>query len=360
MFSKQLNLSSNKLLGKKLKKDSSPARCHICRDLYCDLNSLLKLMLERSSKYDYETFMVGTQIKPSIVDRDDLVRSKFKLMGTYGIKTDFTRELSKLFSKKTKKTPDPLNPDLTFTINIKDGDCQIRTKPVIVRGSYTKTKRGLPQKQRPCENCSGRGCQMCNYHDIANFESIEGRISHILSSKFGCTSIKFTWVGGEDRSSLVLGSGRPFFAKLQNPIKRRPRMERMTSMGAITLHDCKILDSFPRVPIKFSSTIRIKISSTKQLDSAILKKLKPALQNPVIVYENARRSEKSISRVRYRKISGSDFVLTVDAKGGLPVKRFVQGDDVSPGISQILDAECSCIWFDFVQIQQNGSPHKRR
>ena len=350
MFSKQLNLSSNKMLGKKLRKDSSfTGRCYICRDLYCNLQPLLKLMLEHSSKYNFETFMVGTQIKPSIVDRDDLVRSKFKLRGAYSIKTDFTRELSKRFSKKTKKTPDPLDPDLTFTINIKDEICQIRTKPVIVQGSYTKTKRGLPQKQRSYENCSGRERPTRGPHDT---ESIEGMISRVLFSKFGCTTIKFTWVGGEDRSSLVLGTGRPFFAKLQNPIKRHPKMERKTRLGAIILHDCKILDGFPRVPIKFFSTIRIRISTTTQLDSAALQKLKPALRHPVIVYEDGKRSEKSILRVRYKKISSNNFVLTVDAEGGLPVKRFVHGDDVSPGISQILDAECRCVWFDFMQIRQ--------
>ncbi len=38
-------------------------------------------------------------------------------------------------------------------------------------------------------------------------------------------------------------------------------------------------------------------------------------------------------------------------EGGLPIKRFVHSDDVSPGISQILDISCMCQEFDFLDIE---------
>lgn len=354
LFSKQLALTSNRLLGKRLRKDSESAKsCHICRNLYCDLKPLLELMLENSSGYDFETFMLGTQIKPSIVDRDDFIRSKFKLMGTDGVKTDITRQLSKQFSRKTGKTLDVLVPDLTFTINIKDRLCQIRTKPIILQANYTKTKRGFPQKQKPCSNCSGKGCQTCSFHGISEFESVEGKISEMLFARFGCTTVKFTWIGGEDRSSLVLGTGRPFFAKIQNPSKRCPRLARKIQLGFVDLYRCKILERFPRMPIKFFSTIKIRISAEANICTSDLRKLKPVLRHPVAVYEiSGKRSEKSISRARYKRLSGSDFVLTVDAEGGLPVRRFVEGDDVSPGIGEILGVGCKCVRFDFMKVYQ--------
>ena len=57
-----------------------------------------------------------------------------------------------------------------------------------------------------------------------NLTSIEGIISQYIFKKFGGTTTKFTWIGGEDKSSLVLGSGRPFFVKLHHPNKRTSKL----------------------------------------------------------------------------------------------------------------------------------------
>ena len=59
LFSKPLNLSSNKLLGKKLKKDfNNSERCYICKNLFENLNHFLKLMLDVSSKYSFKTILL--------------------------------------------------------------------------------------------------------------------------------------------------------------------------------------------------------------------------------------------------------------------------------------------------------------
>ena len=105
LFSKQLHLSSNNLLGKKIRKKfkSSSTRCYICKNLLSNLKPYLKLMLESHLKYEYSTMVVGVIIKPSVIDRDDYIRSKYKLRGIDGIKTGITKELTKKFTRKTKK-----------------------------------------------------------------------------------------------------------------------------------------------------------------------------------------------------------------------------------------------------------------
>jgi len=120
LFSKQLHLSSNKLLGKKLKKNlNSTQKCYICKNLFENLNYFLKLMLDVSSDYSFFSFSVGVMIKPSVIDRDDYIRSKYKLKGIDSVKTDLSKELRKFFSRKTRKIVDLLDPDVTFTINLK-------------------------------------------------------------------------------------------------------------------------------------------------------------------------------------------------------------------------------------------------
>jgi tRNA pseudouridine synthase 10 len=329
----------------------SSKKCFICKNLLDNLTPYLKLMLDASSKYNFSSMIVGALIKPSVIDRDDYIRSKYKLRGIDSVKTDITKELGKQFTKKTKKIIDFLNPDLTFTINFKDESCQLRSKPILLHGRYTKSERGLPQKQKPCVNCSGKGCRCCNFHGISEYDSVEGKLSEFLFDKFGGTTAKFTWVGGEDKSSLVLGSGRPFFVKIQNPFKRDLALPRKITSDSVIMHNCKIISLPPKTPIKFNSSIELKISTENEILPATMAKLKSILNGPVVVYETSgKRSEKVISDLKYKKTSKNCFTLFIKAEGGLPVKRFVDGDDVTPGIRQIMNDKCTCITFDFLEI----------
>lgn len=349
LFSKQLHLSSNKLLGKKLNNPDSIERCYICKNLFDNLDHFLKLMLDASSNYTFSTFSIGLMIKPSIVDRDDSVRSEFKLRGIDSIKADVTKELGKLYSRKTKKIISQLDPEITFTLNLKDELCQLRSKSITISGRYVKSKRGFPQKQKSCENCSGKGCRICDFHGITEFESVEGVISKLIFKKFGGTTAKFTWIGGEDKSSLVLGFGRPFFVKIQNPLKRKSKLSDIT-INSIKLHNLKLVHESPKKSFQFSSTIHVKIATEDKINSKSLTKLKE-LKTTIMVYEKSgKRSEKKIFDVKYKKDSKNSFTLIVNAEGGLPIKRFVIGDDVTPNIAKILETSCICKEFDFFDI----------
>jgi len=354
LFSKKLKLSSNRLLGKKLKQNIpiSSKKCYICKNLFENLVSYLELMLESSSNHGFSSFVVGAMIKPSITDRDDYLRSKYQLRGIDGVKTDIMRELSKQFVRKTKKILDFLNPDVTFTVNFKDKTCQLRSKQISLQGRYTKIQRGFPQKQKSCENCSGKGCRMCDFHGFTESDSVEAKISKFLFSKFGGTIAKFTWIGGDDKSSLVLGLGRPFFVRIQNPIKRKAKLAKTLKIDSVIIHNCKIISDVPKKPLAFRSIIEMKIITENEIQSSSLKKLKKQLDNPIIIYENSgKRSEKKIFNAKYKKNSKNKFTLVINAEGGLPIKRFVIGDNVVPGISQTIGNNCKCDEFNFLEIK---------
>lgn len=354
LFSKKLKLSSNRLLGKKLKKKNFPSskNCYICKNLFDNISTYLNLMLESSSKYSFSSFTVGAIIKPSVIDRDDYIRSKYHLKGIDSVKTDLTRELSKQFSKKTKKIFDFLDPDVTFTVNLKEKTCQLRSKQISLQGRYNKLTRGFSQKQKSCENCLGKGCGLCNFHGFTEKESVEAKISQFLFKKFGGTLAKFTWIGGEDKSSLVLGPGRPFFVRIQNPLKRKVRFPKSSKIDSVIINNCKLISDFPKKPLLFTSLIEMKISTEKEIRSSSLKQLKKLPQNSIVIYENSgKRTEKKIFNVRYKKNSKTKFTLIINAEGGLPIKRFVIGDNVVPGISQTIGNNCRCEEFDFLEIK---------
>ena len=351
LFSKQLHLSSNKRLGRKLKKKYiSKSKCYVCKNLFCNLDYFLKSMLDISSNYEFQTYGVGIMIKPSIVDRDDFIRSKYHLRGIDSIKTDVAKELIKLFTKKTQKTLDSFDPEITFTVNLKDESCQLHSKSITLFGKYVKSKRGYAQKQQSCGNCSGMGCRVCDFHGISEFESIEGVISKLLFKKFGGTTTKFTWIGGEDKSSLVLGSGRPFFVKIKNPSKRKSTLSD-EKFDSVSIFNLKLVDTFPKKPLNFYSRIKIKISTKSQINSKKLKKLKDLTNCPIVIYEKSgKRYEKKIFDLKYKKNSNNLFTIIMSAEGGFPVKKFVIGDDISPNISSLLDNSCVAQEFDFLDI----------
>ena len=215
--------------------------------------------------------------------------------------------------------------------------------------------RGLTQKQKPCQNCSGKGCRLCNFHGISEFDSIEGLISKFLFEKIGGTTAKFTWIGGEDKPSLVLGTGRPFFVKIQNPHNRILKQTSKT-LESLKINNLKIVNESPKKPLKFTSSIKIKITTQSKIDVKNLKKLKELEKQPVVVYDaSGKRSEKNIFSVKSKKISNNEFFLFLKSDGGLPIKRFVDGDDVSPGVADILDTTCKCLEFDFLDVHVNDN-----
>jgi len=354
LFSKRLKLSSNRLLGKKLKQNfpKSSKKCYVCKNLLDNLASYLELMLESSLNHGFSSFVVGAMIQPSIIDRDDFLRSKYRLRGIDGVKTDITREISKQFAKKTKKKLDFLDPDITFTLNLKESTCLLRSKPLSLQGRYNKYKRGFSQKQKSCENCYGKGCRNCTFHGFTESESVEAKISQFLFSKFGGAIAKFTWIGGDDKSSLVLGMGRPFFVRIQNPTRRKAKLPKKIKLESLIINNFKIIAEVPKKPLRFRSIIEIKITTENNLQPSSLRKLKKFLEIPIIIYENSgKRSEKKIFDVRYKINSKNKFTLKINAEGGLPIKRFLIGDNVVPGISQTIENNCKCDEFDFLEIK---------
>ena len=167
LFAKKLGLLSYKQLGKRiyrLLQKSEPNKCFVCKNFLLKTNYFVDKLVDISSEYEFSTFLVGAILKPSIVDNDDEIRSKFQIRGIDSIKSDFTNQIAKIFSKKTKSKIDYLNPDITLTIDLKNDSYQIKSKSLFLCGKYTKIKRGIPQKEKPCQNCEGKGCRTCDNH----------------------------------------------------------------------------------------------------------------------------------------------------------------------------------------------------
>ena len=353
-FISSTNLSSGKTLGNKIRKSVNSrvvTKCYICKNLFSNMVHYAKTIHNASIGYEFSTFVVGAILKQSIIERDDKLRSKFHLRGVDGIKTAVTRELVKKFARKTKTSIDHLSPDITFTINFRSGQCNVKSRSIFLYGRYSKGKRGLPQKEESCQDCKGKGCIFCNNHGIVSFDSIEGKIAQFLYEKFETDQVKFTWIGGEDRASLVVGNGRPFFVKLLSPKKRNVRLAKKSHLGEIMILGLRKIDHIPDGSTHFKSKVEILVATKNKISSKKLKKLKKLVAIPIeITDSNNKQHEKTIHRLNYKKNSSQSFTIEIEADGGIPVKRFVEGSKIIPNISSLLGTQCSCEKFDINQI----------
>ena len=353
-FISSTNLSSGKILGNKIRKSVNSrvvTKCYICKNLFSNMIHYTKMIHDVSIEYEFSTFVVGAILKQSIIERDDKLRSKFHLRGVDGIKTAVTKELGIKFARKTKTRIDHLSPDITFTINFRSGRCNVKSRSIFLYGRYSKGKRGLPQKEESCQDCKGKGCIFCNNHGIVSFDSIEGKIAQFLYEKFETDQVKFTWIGGEDRASLVVGNGRPFFVKLLSPKKRNIRLAKKSHLGEIMILGLRKIDHIPDGSIHFKSKVKLLVATKNKISSKKLKKLKKLVAIPIeITDSNNKQHEKTIHRLNYKKNSSQSFTIEIEADGGIPVKRFVDGSKIIPSISNLLGTQCYCKKFDINQI----------
>ncbi|NWK00061.1 hypothetical protein HX802_05365 [Marine Group I thaumarchaeote] len=369
-FINSAHLSSGKMLGNKIRNSinsRAATKCYVCKNLFSNADLYVRMMQNASIGYEFSTFTVGAILKQSIIERDDRLRSKFHLRGVDGIKTAVTRELGKKFVKKTKKRIDHLSPDITFTINFRTEQCNVKTKPTFLYGRYIKDKRGLPQKGESCKDCKGKGCIFCNNHGIVSFDSVEGKISQLLYEKFETKQVKFTWIGGEDKTSLVMGDGRPFFAKLLSPKKRNVRLVKKSNLGEIMVHALRTIDVIPNGSIRFKSKIKMWVSTKDNISSKKLKKLKQLVAVPIetvpIVREaldyftgsTKKQHKREIHKLKYKKISLQSFTVEIEVDGGITIKPLVDGIPflgfrIIPNITSLLGTQCSCEKFDVNQI----------
>lgn len=354
MFASKLRLVSHKNLGEKIRrtiKQSKPKSCYLCKNLMPHLDVFLNKMLDISKEYEFSTFLIGAILQPSILDRDDIIRSKFKLRGIAGIKSDVTREMGKQFGKITRTKVDYQNPDIVFTVDFKKDQCDIKPKALILQGRYTKEIRGIPQKQESCNRCDGKGCFVCDFHGISEFNSVEGYIAKFLFEKFGAQQAKITWIGSEDESSLVLGNGRPFFVKMVNPHKRKVTLPKKVKLGGVTLLNLRVISKIPTEQIKFKTDVLLEISTEKDLAPKALNVLESLKDMPISISENAPwKNQKKIYDVKIKKMDTRSFTVLFTLDGGIPIKRLVTGTNVEPNISMLLENQCKCITFDFHKI----------
>jgi tRNA pseudouridine synthase 10 len=330
--------------------------CFVCEGLMERVPAMAEAAARKVRRYQFETFAVGVSLPEGIQEREDELRSDLRLKGNETIKTQTAKLIAAHVSGKLRKRVDRLRPDLTLLVNPGTGDVAASSRPVFFYGRYIKP-RGVSQKRELCPVCSGVGCGKCGKTGFERKPSVEELLRRKLSGLSGSDRMTFTWLGSEDRESRVFPPGRPFVVEVKNPVKRvfLRRFVARYRGGQVSVSAGRVLPAKPvRLPT-FRFRTEILATAASKVSVEALAGLHSAFRRTAIRFE--RPHDRPAWKTVYRAdaiVRGRTLVIRAELDGGLPVKRFVSGELVSPSVSEVLKTEVRCRRFDICGVTETG------
>jgi len=331
----------------------SSISCLICGGLTSKVSAIGRRVLRGAGKYQFDTFSVGMILPRGVQEREDQLRSELRIRGRMTVKSDLAGAIVDFIAREMHKKVDRLRPQLTALVNLDSDTVEMMARSIFVYGRYTKP-RGIPQRRTLCDRCEGRGCDECDagYTKTPSVEkAIAGRFLELLRSP----KAKFTWLGSEDSDSIVFSPGRPFIMEVKSPMRHDfpRRMVLRTGRGAITVTHLRTLSSKPTSIPSFTFMTRAFIEcevpvkpSRNQLRS---------MKESLVQYRNnkGKMVYKKVHRLRILSTRGKRLTVEIKLEGGLPVKRLINGDSVSPSLSELLGTSLTCQRFDILKVWES-------
>jgi tRNA pseudouridine synthase 10 len=326
--------------------------CFICHGMSGDLGRIIEKIISHLGRFEFRTFSVGLMLPHGVQEREDTLRSELKIRGGETIKSEVAGRLAEAIIKGMRgKKVDRLHPDATVLVDVGSGAVEVTSKPLFIYGRYTKP-RGVAQRRLFCEGCGGRGCERCQGTGYSSSPSVEGLLSKRLGALLGSKKFKFTWFGSEDPDSIVFPPGRPMVIESKNPRRRRaPRTMRLrTGEGGMSVSGMRIVAKGFEHPA-FTFMTRAVIRAESPVPGEDVRRLQKEMRNALVQYRNnkGRLVDKKIYFVR-ASARGKKITADIKLDGGLPVKRLVSGEAVSPSFSESMRMQLRCERFDIMRV----------
>ena len=312
--------------------------------------------VRRARRYQFRTFADGVTFPEGVQEREDELRSVLKLKGSETIKIQAARLVAAQVSDRLRRQVDRLRPDVTLLADFGAGDVVVNARPLFYYGRYTKPP-GISQRRTFCEQCRGAGCKKCRNTGFERKPSVEEALRAKLMKFSGSQKTTFTWLGSEDRESRVGAPGRPFVAEVKNPRKRTLPRRFGTRLGGglVSVSFGRTLPSKPiRLPA-FRFRTRIRATAASRVNAEGLAALRSRFRNAAVRFDRP-HNRPTVKTVHGLSASARGRTLLIEAEldGGLPVKRFVSGELVSPSVSEVLKTEVGCLSIDICGVRDIG------
>ncbi len=335
--------------------------CYICKSLFETkvnkiyneiINSKNIAITERIKKIN-----IGTHLPYTIYEREDYIRSLFEIKGNPNIKYHFNNLLRKMLTNEGFFI-DYIDPDIKIDISMKDNltyQIDYRTKEIILVGHYNKFSRGTSQRNiqnnRLEKNISIT--EQNNLDKTAENKSIEQSIHSYIAIQFGTNDYRISWTGSEDKDSMVLGKGRPFIVRINNPKTINGHLPiKFIDHVKIHFQEIKIsdIDLYSKYRIKVILWVKI-IEHNIKIQAEVLGNVASSLIGNVKFNNKNKVVEKKIYSSSCRIIDANSFQIFLLVDNGIPFKQLVGCNEyIEPCISKIIGTKCECIYFDIENI----------
>ncbi len=335
---------------------SPPEDCFICRGLFSEVGEIAKAIAKAARRYEFRTFAIGLGMPEGVQEREDELRSSLKMKGGETVKVQLSRMIAQSASRALRKGVDKGRPDLMVVADLQKAALALSSRPLFYYARYTKPS-GVSQRNELCRECHGRGCKKCRLTGFQAGQSVEALLRKRLAETGG-EKMTFTWIGSEDRKSEVFPPGRPFVVEVKNPLRRKlpRRFELRSRRGPIEVSRGRVLAGKPKKLPSFKFRTKITAEAASKVDKNSLRELRSRFNGTTVEFRRIndtpafKKVYRAVGRARGR-------VLEIDAEldGGLPVKRFVSGELVSPSVSEVLKTEVRCRRFDIYRVTETGN-----
>jgi tRNA pseudouridine synthase 10 len=319
--------------------------CQICGGLWNHLEETCNKIIQATRNYQYETFLIGLTLDHSFYDNEDKFRSRFKIRGKENIKTSLLREIRKKFGKISKKKTNLDYPDITINVQIGkkfETNISVISSTVILRGRYIKSK-GF---QIESKNSTPYDRMEINQRNI------EKLLKKVILNKFNSDSIIFWPVGKEEPETRVLGSGRPFYVSIKNSkIINFNQSLSIKSNGILF----KFIEKVRMLPSSTPLYVKKVLTLVSFQEKLRTNDLSNFTDSGILIVELINRRNKNwkfIYQMDFRVKTPRKLELTMTCDNGLPVRKFIEGEDpdISPTLGQIIGRKCSCEKTDILDI----------
>src|SRR5207245_7306544 len=121
-----------------------------------------------------------------------------------------------------------------------------------------------------------------------------------------------------------------------------------TRIGQIHVSSLQFLPSRTSKLPGFKFRTRVAIESTSTINPEDLRRLSRLMRNVVVEFRRPgeKPAYKRVYGVKAKAAGRGGILAEIKLDGGLPVKRLVNGDSVSPSISEVLKVDLKCRKFD--------------
>ena len=298
---------------------------------------------------------VGSSIPFIFFEKEDYLRSLFKIKGLPNVKNNFNALIRELITNKTGCKINHINPDIKIEV-VLDVDLKFeikyKTKEIFLLGRYNKYKRSFSQRLKKNHSIDSNKKDNGDLSDTKyNDCTVESIVLEYLYSEFRPSCTKISWLGSEDENSLVLGSGRPFIVKVSNPSQRNFKKKvEIKNIIKLNFEEIKTNDIYVYTKYIIKTKIFVKILEEK-VEKEEIEKATSYLKGDISFYNKNKKIKKNIYTSYYNFIDNKNFELILTLDNGIPIKQLIGGDEfIEPCVSRLINRKCECVFFDIMDI----------